>query len=354
MARYLKKRKEHIGLSPDSFSLRGEKKTDDILLRVIDYNSEMLNEIVLNNISEVIKFKESNSTTWFNIDGLHDENILAEISKGFNLEPIILSDVLEVHGRPKVQEYDNCIFISLKMLQLNEKRNFITGENIVIIIMKNILITFQEQKGDVFNPLRERIRKNKKRIRISWTDYLSFAILDIIFDNYKYVISQIGEEIELLEEKLLNNPQPSVIEEINKYKKEIIYLNKSIKPCRELTMDLLKLESNLINKKTLIHYDELKDNVNHSIESLESYRELLTDQLNIYHTTMSSKLNDIMKFLTVFSVIFIPLTFIAGIYGTNFDFVPELHYKYSYFIMWIVMLIIAVSMIFYFKRKNWF
>lgn len=353
MARYLKSKKEHIGLSPHAIQFRGEKKSDVVLLRVIDYDSENLEECEVKDINEVIKFNETATTTWLNIDGLHDEKIMNEIATQFEFDSLILADVMNTHARPKIQEYDNCIYISLKMLQYDGALNYISSENIVILIKKNILLSFQEKIGDVFEPLRERVRKSKKRIRNSGTDYLAFAIMDIIFDNYNYIISQIGEKIESLEEDLLNNSHESILEEINNFKKEIIYLHKSIKPCQEIVMELLKLDSELLEDKVYVHFEDLKNNLNQALESLESYREILSNQLMIYHTTISSKLNDIIKFLTVFSVIFIPLTFIAGVYGTNFDVLPELHFKYSYFIMLGFMLILAVSMIFYFKKKKW-
>jgi magnesium transporter len=354
MARFLKTKKEEVGLSPDEFKLRGEKKSDVVSLRVIDYDAENLTEIEINKIHEIVHFNNSNTVTWFNVDGLHDEKIMSEISEVFELDAVILSDVMNPHARPKIHEYDNCIYLSVKMLQYNEEKNYINSENLVIIIKENILISFQERKGDVFEPIRDRIRKNKKTIRNSWTDYLAFSLIDIVFDNYKYIISQIGSRIESVEEELLQKPEDSILEQINSYKKEIIYLSKSIKPCREIVAELLKMESDYLSDSIYIHLQELQNNIHQSVESLESYREILSDQLNIYHTTVSSKLNDTMKLLTVFSVVFIPLTFIAGIYGTNFDNLPELHYKYGYFAMWGVMLIIAIVMIIYFKRKKWF
>jgi magnesium transporter len=223
-----------------------------------------------------------------------------------------------------------------------------------LILTKSVLISFQERKGDVFEPVRERIRKQKKRIRNAGTDYLAFALLDIVIDNYIYIISFLGEKIETLEENLLMDPKKSVIEEINMYKRELNFLRKSIKPAREMILSLSKMESELIDESTDVHFKELQDNINQANDSSDSYREILSDQLNIYHTTISSKLNDIMKFLTIFSVIFIPLTFIAGIYGTNFDVVPELHYEYSYFIMWGVIVTVAIGMLIYFRRRKWF
>jgi magnesium transporter len=354
MARLLKAKKEYIGLSPHTIHFKGEKKSEEVLFEVIDYDSENLDEIQTKNVNEVVKFNETTTTTWLNIYGLHDVKIMDEIASQFELEPVILADVMNTHARPKIQEYDNCIYISFKMLQYDDKQNHISSENIVIILKKHILLLFQEKIGDVFDPVRDRMRKNKKRIRSSRTDYLAFALMDIVFDNYNYLISQIGEKIESLEEDLLNNSKESILEEINLFKKEVIYLHKSIKPCREIVVELLKMDSDLLEDNVYVHFEDLKNNLNQALESLESYREILSDQLMIYHTTISSKLNDIIKFLTVFSVIFIPLTFIAGVYGTNFDYLPELHFKYGYFMMLGVMLVIAVSMIFYFKKKKWF
>lgn len=178
-------------------------------------------------------------------------------------------------------------------------------------------------------------------------------MLDIVVDNYLYVISLLGEKIETLEENLLLNPNQEVINEINGYKRELNFLRKNIKPAKEMIFSLAKLESEFISDSTPVHFKELQDNISQASDSSDSYREILSDQLNIYHTTISTKLNDIMKFLTVFSVIFIPLTFISGIYGTNFDNVPELHYKYSYFIMWGVIVTVAIIMLLYFRKKKW-
>ena len=239
-------------------------------------------------------------------------------------------------------------------MRQDPETDLITVDNLSLILTKSVLISFQERKLDVFEPVRERIRKQKKRIRNSGTDYLTFALLDIVIDNYIYITSRLGEKIETLEENLLLNPSQEVIDEINNYKRELNFLRKNIKPAKEMILSLSKMESEYIDESTDIHLKALLDHINLASESSDIYREILSDQLNIYHTTISSRLNDIIKFLTIFSVIFIPLTFIAGIYGTNFAVVPELHYKYSYFIMLGGMLIIAIGMLLYFKRKKWF
>ncbi|MEB8344908.1 magnesium/cobalt transporter CorA [Flavobacteriaceae bacterium KMM 6898] len=353
MARIVKKQKKEIGLAPDALYFRGKKKVDKVYLRLIDFDSDNLEESAIKTVKQVLEYQEKPTVTWFNVDGLHNVAVMEEISKGFNIDRLILADVMDTQARPKVHEYANCIYLSIKMLQQNEKTNEITVENLSLILTENVLISFQENKGDVFEPVRERIRNNKKRIRNSGVDYLAFALLDIVVDNYIYIISVLGDKIEGLEEKLLQNPNQSVIDEINAYKRELNFLRKNINPSREMILALSKMESEFIEETTYVHYKELLANANQAAESSDSYREILSDQLNIYHTMISSKLNDIMKFLTVFSVIFIPLTFIAGIYGTNFDVLPELHFQYSYYIMWGVMITVVIGMLIYFKRKKW-
>jgi len=353
MARFVKKRKEDIGLSPDDLSFRGEQKMDKVLLRMVDYDAETLQEEIIDKVGTVLEYKKKATVTWFNIDGLHNPQVIEEIGEGFGFDKLVLAEVMDLHARPKVHEFNNCILLSIKMLQQEEGTNTISVENLSIIITDSVLLSFQEKRGDVFEPVRERIRNQKKRIRTGSTDYLAFALLDIVIDNYIYLVGILGEKIELLEETLLEEPRKSVIDEIYTYKREMNFLRKNITPAKEMILALSKMESELIHEGTHIHFKELLDNVHQAIDSSETYREILSDQLNIYHTTISSKLNDVMKFLTIFSVIFIPLTFIAGIYGTNFEVLPELKFEYSYFIMWGVMIFVAVGMLIYFKKRKW-
>jgi len=354
MARFIKKTKKEIGLSPDELLFRGNKKMENVLLRIIDFDANNLEEDAIKNVADALKYQKKDTVTWLNIDGLHNPAVMQEIANSFHFDQLVLAQVMDTQARPKVQEFDNCILLSIKMLQQQEETGLITVENLSLIITESVLISFQESKGDVFEPVRERIRKQKKRIRNGGTDYLMFALLDVVVDNYIYIISLLGEKIEMLEEKLVLQPNQSVIDEINRYKRELNFLRKNIKPAREMILSMSKIESDLIYESTNVHLKELLDNINQATDSSDSYREILSDQLNIYHTTISSKLNDIMKFLTIFSVIFIPLTFIAGIYGTNFEVLPELHFQYSYFIMLGTMFVLAIGMLIYFRRKKWF
>lgn len=353
MPRFLKSKKEYIGLSPDSIRFRGEKRIDDTFIYLMSYDDKSLLETEVHDLKQLYSYGET-LNAWINICGLHDEDMMSSISSHLAIDPVIISEILNTHGRPRVVEYIDCLYVSAKMISLDLTDELkVKTENIVFVLKDRQLITFQERVGDVFNPVRERLKSAKKRIRQLNMDYLMFALIDVIIDNYTYAISKIGENIELLDEKLLTSTDKSVLNDINTYKSELIYLHKSIVPCKEVIFSLLKMDSEFIDEKNLSFYKELLSNINNAVDSLSNYKEILSNQLNIYHTQVSSRLNDIMKFLTVFSVIFIPLTFIAGIYGTNFDFIPELKYRYGYPLMLIIMVVIAVIMLFYFKKRKW-
>ena len=353
MGRFTRKHKNEIGRAPDEFFFRGEKKIENVRLRIIDFDSAQFEELSISKSKEAIKYREKDSVTWFNIDGLHNPETMKNIAQAFELDNLVLADVMDTDSRPKIHDYDNCVSVSIKMVQMDEETDVISVENLSLVLTKSVLISFQERAGDVFDPVRERIKNEKRRIRKSGTDYLMYALLDIVIDNYICIISNLGEKIESLEEEILDHPSKRILEQINLLKKELNFLRKNVNPAQEMILALSKLDSDFISDSSQIHFKELVGNIHQAVESSDSYREILSDQLNIYHTTISSKLNDIMKFLTVFSVIFIPLTFIAGIYGTNFEFVPELKYKYSYFIMWGIMFVVATGMLAYFKKKRW-
>lgn len=353
MARYLKKMKNEIGLSPQEMIFRGNRKVDEIQMSIIDFDESKVEEKSVKDISEIASYYKKESVTWFNINGLHDLDLLRNIGEIFELNNFILSDVLETNSRPKIHEYANWIFISLKMLQFDQETEAFTVENLSLIFNDRMLISFQERKGDVFDPVRERIRNQKRTLRSSGPDYLIFALLDTVIDHYLYVLSNFNEKIESFDDMLLEEPDKKVIEGINQSKKELNHIQRGIKSAKDMIFALSKLESDFISEKNDIHFKELVNNINQASDSADGFRELLTDQLNIYHMMISSKLNDIMKFLTIFSVVFIPLTFIAGIYGTNFDVLPELHFEHGYYVMLGFMVVIAIAMLLYFKRKKW-
>jgi len=354
MSRFIKKKKEEIGLSPYAIVFRGQKKTDKTEITVMDFDLTDVREFKVKTADQLLQFKNSKSLSWLNVDSLHDVERMQEIAEVFEIPDNILSDILNPSLRPKVQEFDKGIFATIKMLQYNETENLLSAENLSLIIVDNVLISFQEQPGIVFDPIRERIRKHKNKIRTSGSDYLAFTLLDVVVDNYIYIIGLIGDRIETLEIHMTNNPNKNLLEDINFFKGEMNFMRKNIKPAKEMILTLAKMESEMIHADNKVHYKELQDNINETTELSDSYRDILYDQITMYHTMMSTKLNDIMRTLTVYSVIFIPLTFIVGIYGTNFDNLPELHWKNGYFIMWGVMIVVVLGMLWFFKRKKWF
>lgn len=353
MARYIRKQKEQIGIMPGSMVFTGVKKQEKVHVSIIDYDSENLIEVDTQTIAELKPYQETSTCTWVNITGLHEVDVMQEVKGCFNFHPLMMEDVLNTNERPKMEEYDEGVFFTLKMLHFNDDHRLIS-EQLSLVIMPNMLITFQEQKGDVFDSVRERLRKQRGKIRTVGTDYLAYALLDTVVDNYIYIVSLLGEKIEDLEEAvLISDNNPRVLDKIKKYKSELNFLRKSIRPAREAVTQLLKTENPIVTKRTHTFLRDLLDLTVQANEAVDTYREMLSDQLTIHHSNLSNKMNEIMKVLTIFSAIFIPLTFVAGIYGTNFDFLPELHYRYSYLIFWIVLVIIALIMLRYFKRKGW-
>lgn len=348
------KKKEDIGLSPYELKFRGKKKAEDVRIQVIDFDLEEVRETEIKDTGELRKYLNSDSITWINVDGLHNEQIIRDLSDIFSIPADILSDVMEPSSRPQAEEFDNGFFVSIKIMEFNEKKNRVSVDNLSLIVMDKILVTFQEEKGDLFEPVRERIRKHRTKIRTSGSDYLAFTLLDVVIDNYIYILGVYGEKVETLEERLILDTNKETLKIISLFKHELNNLRVDIKPAKEMIVGLTKLDTDFIQEENEKHYKELQDNINQAVDLLDYYREVLYDELNMYHSSMSTKLNDTMTVLTIFSVIFIPLTFIVGVYGMNFDHLPELHWRYGYFIVWGIMLLIVVGMIGYFKRRKWF
>ncbi len=353
MARFLKNRSAALGQVPGEPVFIGVKKMEEVSIHVIDYTKTDLKEWDPSDIAETAYLKDTPTISWINVNGVHDIEKIKAIADGFGLHPLVTEDVVNTGQQAKMEEFDDHLFFVIKMMHYDVKKNRLLSEQLSIILAGNFLITFQERPGDVFEPVRKRIRKNIGRIRNSGTDYLAYSLLDSVVDNYFFLIERIGEQIEDLENGLSNNPGKHTLEKINEYKREMNYLRKSIRPAREFIFILSRLESDHIKKQTRPFLKDLLDITSQAVEAVDTYRIMLSDQLEIYNSTISNRLNEIMKVLTIFSAIFIPLTFIAGIYGTNFDYLPELHFKYSYLIFWVVLLVIAGIMLRFFRRKKW-
>lgn len=334
MARFLKKKDASLGQPPGTAVFIGEQKVSETLIRTMRYSSTKLEETEMDRTSPESSSTSEVKVEWFDVTGLHNTERIKSICSRFNLHPLSVEDILHTGQRPKMEEFDHYLYFVMKMLRYDEKDKVIRSEQLSIIMGDSFVLTFQEQPVDIFNPVRERLRKNRGRIRKSGSDYLAYALLDTVVDNYIDSIERLGEEIEDLEDEIIANPEREVLEKIKGFKREINYLRKTARPAREFILQLSRIDNDLIQENTFPFVKDLLDLSTQSVEIVETYRDVLSDYLEIYNTGVNNRLNDIMRVLTIFSAIFIPLTFIAGIYGTNFEYLPELHYRYSYFIFW--------------------
>lgn len=340
------------GMPPGTLIHVGERKTDKVRLRLMDYNETGFEEKELENIEEAFLYNERPSVTWINIDGLHDVDIIARIGNNLNLHPLIMEDILHTGQRPKMDDFENYLFIVTRMLYYDNTEHKIISEQLSLILWQNTVISFQERPGDIFDHVRERIRKDKGRIRKMGSDYLLYALMDTLVDSYLVVLENIGERVEELEEDLLNIPETGTLESIHRFKRELIFLRKSLWPLRELIGNLQRGESDLIHENTTVFFKDVYDHTIRVIDTLETYRDLVSGLMDVFLSNVSNRMNEVMKMLTVIATIFIPLTFIAGIYGMNFSNMPELSWRYGYYIALVVMLIVGVLMVIWFKRKR--
>ncbi len=347
------KRSRKAGLPPGTLVHIGEKKVEKAKISLIDYDETQFQERQVKTIEECFPFKDTSTVTWINIDGIHEVDIIAKLGTHFGLHPLLLEDILNTEQRPKMEDYGDYIFVVLKMLYRGEGRNEIEAEQFSLILGSNFVISFQESEGDIFDPVRDRIRKNKGRIRKAGADYLTYALLDAIVDNYFIILENIGENIEDTEQRLAANPTPETLQLIYALKKEMIFLRKSIWPLREVVSGLERCESSLIDESTGAYLRDVYDHTIQVIDTVESFRDMVSGMLDIYLSSISNKMNEVMKVLTIFASIFIPLTFIAGVYGMNFAFMPELTWRWGYPAILVVMTLAGISMLVYFRRKRW-
>ncbi|MGB5692776.1 MAG: magnesium/cobalt transporter CorA [Flavobacteriaceae bacterium] len=353
MARFLKKRLEKKGTAPGSLVFVGTKKVEKTQLEFLAYNTADIIENSKVQRNDLTKIQKPGFNGWLNVIGVHDARLVEQIGNQFALHLLLQEDVLNTGQRPKFEEFSDHLFMVIKMLHFDKETELIESEQISLIIEKNLLISFQEIPRDVFNPIRERLLRPNTKIRQRTSDYLAFAMLDAISDRYMEIIETFGERIERIEEELLEQPRRELLEKINLYKKEINFLRKTIRPVRDLVSRFRRSDSELINDSTIPYLNDLEDHITHATEAIEIYKEMLNDQINMYNSALNNKLNDIIRVLTIFSVIFIPLTFLAGIYGTNFEYLPELHFPYAYPIFWGVLIIVALAMVYFFKKRRW-
>lgn len=354
MPRIIKQRSKKAGLPPGTLVHIGERKAEEVKISIMNYDEASFQEKEVSAIEECFIFKDKPTVTWVNVEGIHQPEIIQKLGDCYGFHPLAMEDILNTDQRPKMEDYGDYLYIVLKMLYSNDKSTEIVHEQISLILGSNFVISFQEGiKGDVFNPIRERIRTGKGRIRNMGADYLAYSLMDAIVDNYFIVLEKMGGKIEDIEETLIKQPTAETLHMLHKFKREMIFLRKSVWPLREAISVLERGGSALIKEPTRMYLRDIYDHTIQVIDTIETFRDMLSGMLDIYLSSISNKMNEIMKFLTIIGTIFIPLTFIAGVYGMNFAFMPELKWRWGYFLVLAFMLCIGIFMLFYFKRKKW-
>ena len=340
------------GAPPGTLVFTGEKKVDYPYVTRDFYNENDYTH-------ESLKGKElpndfEGGTTWLDVRGLSDIGLIEQIGKKFDIHPLILEDVLNTNHRPKYEEYEEGIFLVLQSLTATRDKNFqVQSEQVSIFLKDNVVITFQEKEEDVFESIRERLNNAKGRIRTSGPNYLAYALLDNIIDNYFIVLDHLDLELEDLEMEILNDASKNTKSKIYQLKQELLYLRKYISPLRETTAKFLRSDHRLVPEFMKIYLNDVYDHVIQILDMVENQRDLLNGLYDLFLSEISFRMNSVMQVLTVISTIFIPLGFFAGVYGMNFHYIPELNFKYGYFIFWICIISLAAALLYVFKRKKW-
>lgn len=353
MATSLKYASDKMGLGPGALVHVGNVVQPDTRITLVDYSNEHYEERPVASLDDILAYRSTESATWVIVEGLADVSIIEAIGRHFDIHALVLEDILNTHQRPKLEEHHDYLFVVLKSLVTEDDDFVIRNEQVSLLVLKNIIFTFKEKADDLLVPVLKRLENSRGRMRSMGPDYLMYAILDTIVDLNFDIMDQLEETLINLEDEIFSNPTPPILARIHEIKLEVIKIRRYISPIRDLTAGLLRSESELIAQTTQIYLRDVHDHVLRIIESIETHRDILSSLLEIYLSSISSKLNEVMKVLTVFSSVFIPLTFITGIYGMNFEDMPELKWSWGYPAIWLVFIATSGTLFLYFKRKGW-
>ncbi len=349
-----KRRSRKSGLPPGTLTHTGAPSADPVSIRVFNFDGESVQEQLVEDAVECAAGSDTSATTWIDVDGVHRVDLVKKLGDAFGIHPLTQEDILNMSQRPKAESFDTYIYIVVQMLRFDEERMNILSEQVSIILSNRCVLSFQESaNGDVWQPIRDRIRHNRGRIRHMGPDYLACALLDTIVDHYFEVIEKLEERAEALEEQLLEGRDEGVMQAVQHLKKEGLFLRHAVWPMRELVNVLYKEDSPLIDSETKIYFKDIYDHVVQAIDFVEGLRDNATTLFEIHSTILNRRLNETMKVLTLFSAIFIPLTFIVGVYGMNFAHMPELQWRWAYPALWFVMICMGCGMFYYFRHRKW-
>ena len=345
---------QKVGLPPGSVVFVGEERTEPIQFRVLEYGPDHLVETDHEGLDEVLKYRDTTPVTWINVSGVHDESVVRTIGDHFHIHPLIQEDIAHTGQRPKLDPQENYLYLVVKMLYFDEERSGeLRAEQVSLLVGERNIISFQEDPGDVFDPVRKRIRNGRGQIRDRGPDYLAYAILDVIVDHYFVVLEELGIRTEEIEDEIMGETPKDIEDDIHDLRRDLIYVRRMTWPMRELMYQLERLDSPLWAETNQPYVRDTYDHVVQVLDLVEALRDTASGLHDLHMTSISNRMNEIMKVLTIIGTIFIPLTFIAGIYGMNFEYMPELGWTWGYPAAWAVMLALAVALLYYFYRREW-
>ncbi|MHB8809352.1 MAG: magnesium/cobalt transporter CorA [Desulfobulbaceae bacterium] len=342
-----------IGLAPGSLVHVGHPHETETRISVIEYSKETLTTRQVKSVAEIIPVPGKETVTWINVEGLSDVTLIEELGRNFGIHALVLEDILNTHQRPKFEEFVDYLFIALKAISLESAEFTVVYEQISLILTSNVVLTFREKGDDLFLPLRKRLDDDKGRLRTNGADYLAYVLMDTIVDHYFALQDSLDAVIESLDEELLNHPTPATLASIQGLKRELIFIRKTVSPLREMLAEILRSDSGLFRDKVLFYFRDVHDHALRITESVDTYRDMVTGMMEVYLSSISNRTNEIMKVLTVLTSIFIPLTFIVGIYGMNFEHMPELKWKWFYPALWGVFIGLPLMLLWIFRKKKW-
>lgn len=350
----LRNRVKKVGQPPGTPTYTGTKKHIETKICVITYSSHDFHKVEGHVLADCLSEKKDNGITWVHVQGLNDIALLEQLAKRYEIHPLTIEDILNVEQRPKVEEFKHYEFITLKMLIWHEKKSRFSIEQLSIILGKDFVLSFQESDTPLFNNIIERLGGDvNQRLRQQGGDYLTYRLIDTVVDYYFVVLENLGNQIDTVEELIISDPKPKNARTIYKLKRQILMTRKAIWPLREAASHLLQVEEKLISSFTRIYMRDLYDHIVQAIDTIETFRDMLSSLLDVYLSSLANRLNEVMKMLTMIATIFIPMTFIAGVFGMNFSYMPGLEWHWGYYTTLSIMLVIGISMLFYFWRKKW-
>lgn len=348
-----KSRAAKVGLPPGSLVHVGEPQEGPARLQVLDYDASRVEEHELESPEALRAYLSRPSVTWLNVVGVHDVAAVAAVGRILGIHPLVLEDVVNTRQRPKAEGFDEYAFVVAKMIRFDEQAGRLGLEHVSLVVGRGFVVTFQERSGDVLDPLRERIREGVGRVRAAGADYLAYCVLDLLVDHYFLALEGLGGRIEDLEEPILSDPSPEVLQAIHEAKRAVGAVRKAVWPLREALLYLERDAGGLVDEATRPYLRDVYDHCVQVIDTVETYRDLLAGYLDVYLSSLSNRMNEVMKTLTVIATIFIPLTFLAGVYGMNFEHMPELKWRWGYPAVWAVMVAVGIGMVRWFRRRGW-